>query len=87
MSEILKSTQRANKGSGTTLSVDYTSKDTQTREEGIVRKTQTKEPTTTESKKSAHETVTRQEPTESQQTQTEDIGLTVTFAMNIRNFL
>lgn len=57
------------------------------RGEGSTQKTTSKGLGKRTSVKKAHETVSTQGATESTQQQTEDYGITVTFKMNVKNFL
>lgn len=87
MAEIVKTITNTSRGEGSSSRTNYLGNTEQTRTETPGTKTRTRRPTKTTVKKGGYENVSKQDPSESSQTQKEDIGITVTFKLKINNFL
>lgn len=88
MAETISTITTSKRGEGSSQRTDSkTLKDTQKRTSTPGKVTRTSKPVKSETRKSAAESVSVQEPAESEQVQREDYGFTIRFTINVQNFL
>lgn len=87
MAEAISTTQVSRRGEGSTQRTTLKAEESASRTQTPGKTTRTRRPVTTTSQKPSYESVSQTEPVVSEQVQTEDIGITVTFKIRITSFL